>query len=105
VHGRVFYVADYQPIEIRNMAESIREAFEAPAVRDVPTTILRTLARAGDGFKTLGWKNPPLTSFRLSNLRTQMVYDLSTTQAVAGPCPYTMEEGVRATVDWIKQHG
>src|SRR3984893_16034161 len=40
VDGRVFYVADYQPIEIRNMAESIREAFEAPAVRDVPTTIL-----------------------------------------------------------------
>src|ERR1700730_13125336 len=40
VHGRVFYVADYQPIEIRKMAETIREAFGAPAVRDVPTTIL-----------------------------------------------------------------
>jgi nucleoside-diphosphate-sugar epimerase len=105
VHGHVFYVADYQPIEIRRMAESIREAFGAPAVRDVPITLLRTLAKAGDGAKKLGWNNPPLTSFRLSNLRTQMVYDMSTTQAIAGPCPYTMQEGVRATVDWIKQHG
>jgi nucleoside-diphosphate-sugar epimerase len=105
VQGRVFYVADYQPIEIRKMAETIREAFGAPAVREVPITVLHTLARAGDGVKKLGWKNPPLTSFRLSNLRTQMVYDMSTTQAIAGPCPYTMKEGVRATVDWIKEHG
>ena len=105
VNHHVFYVADYQPIEIRTMAESIREAFQAPAVRDVPLSILSTLARAGDGIRKLGWTNPPLTSFRLSNLRTQMVYDMSTTQAVAGPCPYTMQEGVLATVDWIKQHG
>jgi GlcNAc-P-P-Und epimerase len=105
VHGRVFYVADYQPIEIRKMAETIREAFRAPAVHDVPITVLHTLARTGDGIKKLGWKNPPLTSFRLRNLRTQMVYDMSTTEAIAGPCPFTMKEGVRATVDWIQQHG
>jgi nucleoside-diphosphate-sugar epimerase len=105
VHGRVFYVADYQPVEIRKMAETIREAFGAPVVREVPVTVLHTLARAGDGIRKLGWKNPPLTSFRLRNLRTQMVYDMSPTQAVAGPCPYTMGEGVRATVDWIKHHG
>jgi len=105
VHGRVFYVADYQPVEIREMAETIRDAFGAPAVREAPVTVLRTLARAGDGIKKLGWINPPLTSFRLRNLRTQMVYDMSPTQAVAGPCPYSMGEGVRATVDWIKQHG
>ena|SRR5438105_7501710 len=105
VDGRVFYVADYQPVEIRKMAESIRQAFEAPAVRDVPITVLRTLARVGDGVRKLGWKNPPLTSFRLGNLRTPMVYDMSTTQAIAGPCPYSMTEGIRATVDWIKQHG
>src|SRR3984893_7254618 len=105
VDGCVFYVADYQPIEIRKMAETIREAFGAPAVRDVPVPLLHTLAKAGDGFRKLGWKNPPLTSFRLRNLRTQMVDDMSTTQAIAGPCPYTMKEGVRATVDWIKQHG
>jgi GlcNAc-P-P-Und epimerase len=105
VHGRVFYVADYQPIEIRKMAETIREAFGAPVVREVSMTVLRSLAKVGDGAKKVGWKNPPLTSFRLSNLRTQMVYDMSATEAIVGLCPYTTEEGVRSTVDWIKQHG
>jgi GlcNAc-P-P-Und epimerase len=105
VHGRTFYVADYQPLEIRAMAETIRKAFGAPMVRDIPITVLRMMAAAGDGIKKMGWKTPPLTSFRLRNLRTQMVYDLSATLEIAGPCPYTMEEGVRATVDWIKEHG
>ena len=105
VHGRVFYVADYQPLEIREMAESIREAFGAPAVREVPMVVLHMLATAGDWGQKLGWKNPPITSFRLSNLCTQMVYDMSPTQEIVGPCPYSMEEGVRTTVDWIKQYG
>ena len=105
VHGRTFYVADYQPLEIREMAEVIREAFGAPPVRDVPLSVLRMMATAGDGFRKLGWKNPPLTSFRLNNLRTQMVYDMSATQEIAGRCPYTMKEGVQATVDWIEQNG
>jgi GlcNAc-P-P-Und epimerase len=105
VHGRTFYVADYLPLEIREMAETIREAFGAATVRDVPICVLRVLAAAGDGVGKLGWKNPPLTSFRLKNLRTQMVYDMSSTQEIAGPCPYTMKQGVRETVEWIKQHG
>jgi len=105
VKGRTFYVADYQPLEIRETAEIIRETFGAPPIRDIPVVALRTLAKAGDGFKRLGWNNPPLTSFRLNNLRTQMVYDMSATQDVVGPCPFTLKEGVRATVDWIKQYG
>ena len=105
VHGRVFYVADYQPTEIMEMAEVVREAFKAPPVREVPLGVLRLLAAAGDAARKLGWKNPPMTSFRLDNLRTQMVYDISATQAIAGPCPYTLEQGVRATVEWIQQHG
>jgi nucleoside-diphosphate-sugar epimerase len=105
VHGRIFYVADYRPLEVMEMAEIIREAFGAPEVREVPLAVLRVLAAAGDVLQKLGWRNPPITSFRLGNLRTQMVYDMSATQGIAGPCPYTLEEGVRTTVRWIKEHG
>jgi nucleoside-diphosphate-sugar epimerase len=105
VHGRVFYVADYEPVEVMEMAKLIRESFEAPKVREVPLAVLRALASAGDGAQILGWKNPPMTSFRLTNLRTQMVYDMSATREIAGPCPYTVTEGVRTTVSWIKKHG
>ena len=105
VHGRVLYVADYQPLEIRETAETIREAFGAPTVREVPMAVLRMLAAAGDCVQKLGWNHPPLTSFRLNNLRTQMVYDMSATQEITGPCPYGTREGIRITVDWIKQYG
>jgi nucleoside-diphosphate-sugar epimerase len=105
VHGRVFYVADYEPVEIMEMAEMIRECFEAPKVREVPLGILRAVAAAGDGARKLGWNNPPMTSFRLANLRTQMVYDMSATREIAGLCPHSLREGVRSTVSWIKEHG
>jgi len=105
VHRRTFYVADYQPLEVREMAEIIREAFGSLPVREVPAGVLRVLAKAGDGFKKIGWSNPPLTSFRLSNLQTQMVYDMSATEEVAGRCPYDIRDGVQATVEWIRQYG
>lgn len=105
VAGRVFYVADYEPLEVRAMAELIRGAFEASPVRDVPLGVLKTMAAAGDVLKKAGMKNPPLTSFRLGNLRMRMVYDMSPTEQVVGPQRYSLAEGVRLTADWMKQHG
>jgi GlcNAc-P-P-Und epimerase len=105
VHGRTLYVADYQPTEVMDMAETIRDAFQAPPVRQVPVGVLRMLAATGDAARKLGWKNPPMTSFRLNNLRTQMVYDMSATQAVAGPSPYTLQQGIHRTVGWMQQYG
>jgi nucleoside-diphosphate-sugar epimerase len=105
VHGRTFYLADYTPIEIREMAETIRRHFGAPPVRAAPIAIMKPLAAMGDIMRKLGWYNPPLTSFRLNNLRCQMVYDLSRTAAVVGELPYSVESGVAHTVEWMQQHG
>ena len=99
---KTFYVADYEPIEVRWMAEHIRNEFSAPAVRDVPLQIMRGIARIGDVCHAAGWKNPPLTSFRLNNLRSQMVYDLSATREVVGNLPYSAEAGIERTVQWMR---
>ncbi len=103
IHGRTLYAADYQPVEIRAMAETIREHFGAPPVRDAPLSVMRSFAFAGDVLKKVGWRNPPMTSFRLGNLRTQMAYDLSQTSNLVGPLPYSTEEGIKHTVEWMKQ--
>jgi GlcNAc-P-P-Und epimerase len=103
INRRTFYVADYEPVEIRWMAEAIRTEFSAPAVREVPLAVMRSIARLGDMCKVIGWKNPPLTSFRLNNLRCQMVYDISATQEVVGPVPYTFEQGIEQTVSWMQR--
>ncbi len=105
VAGHTFYVSDDHNMDVLQFALSIQKAFAAPPVRQVPLPVLKTIALAGDALKKLGMSNPPLTSFRLNNLLTPMHYDLSATTAVAGPAPFTLDEGVRITAAWILQHG
>ncbi|HSA87225.1 MAG TPA: NAD(P)-dependent oxidoreductase [Nitrospira sp.] len=104
VDRRVLYLADYQPIEISHWARTISRQYGLPPPRKVPVGILKLFARAGDVLKQAGMaSNPRLTSFRLNNLLTESVFDLSELKNVAGATPYDMEQGVALTVEWLKQ--
>jgi len=105
IDRRTLYVSDVRSMEILEFAQEIQKAFGAPPVREAPVTLLRAIAFAGDVLKGVGMKNPPLTSFRLGNLLTGMNYDMSSTLEVAGPDPYSLKDGVEATVEWILNHG
>ncbi len=105
IDKRTFYVSDDQNMDVLEFAQLIRRTFGAPPVREVPLAVLQGLAIAGDVLKRMGVSNPPITSFRLSNLLTPMGYDLSLTRQVAGPAPYTLRAGVQSTVEWILSHG
>lgn len=105
VYGKTFYLADYPPIDIALMANSITGALNVPPIRTVDHRIIRFVAALGDAAKNLGWRNPPLTSFRLDNLLTPMVHDLEPLQTIVGKLPYTMEMGVSATIDWLRIRG
>lgn len=106
VHGRTFYLGDYPPIETSTMADEIARALGASPIRTVPLAPLKLAARTGDGLQAIGWREPPLTSFRLSNLLTEMVYDLRPLEeVVGGPLPYSMTDGVRETVGWLRSAG
>ena len=104
-NGKTIYLADYPPIDVRNMANAIRAKLDLPPVRSANLYILRFLAKIGDGLKFMGISNFPLTSFRLDNLITQMTYDLNPLASIAGELPYTMEEGVGLTLSWLKAQG
>jgi GlcNAc-P-P-Und epimerase len=105
VAGRTFYLADYPAINVGDMAEQIRRRIGAPPLRTVPRAALEPAAKAGDALKRLGWSNPPLTTFRLDNLVTEMVFDLEPIREIAGDLPYTMEEGADITVGWLRARG
>ena len=98
----VYWLADYPPLEVRHWANLIRAHGSGAPVRDVPTSLLRAVARAGDAARKLGWQEPPLTSFRLDNLLTPMVYDTVSLERVVGPLPYSLEEGTELTMEWLK---
>jgi nucleoside-diphosphate-sugar epimerase len=100
VTGRTFYLADYPPIEVGEWADCIQQAMGAPPIRAAPPRILRAGAFAGDLLKLAGWSRVPITTFRLDNLLTPMVHDLRPLEEIVGPLPYSVEEGVAATVGW-----
>jgi nucleoside-diphosphate-sugar epimerase len=99
------YLADYPPIRVHDMAERIRREIGARPIRTVPMWVLRPVALAGDGAQKAGWANPPLTSFRLDNLVTDMQYDLSLLEQLVGPLPHDLDDGVRRTVAWMRANG
>ena len=70
--------------------------------KEIPMFPLKIVSKIGDLCQILGWKNPPLTTFRLNNLITYMVYDMSDLEELCGKLPYKLEEGVKITVDWMK---
>ena len=101
VHGRTFVVADYSPISVNSWATLIQEAFGADPIRSVPVTLLKGAALLGDAAQQLGLGHVPLTSFRLNNLISDMLFDTSSLEALVGPLPYTPSQGVERTVSWL----
>ena len=101
----VYYVGDYTPIDVREWAKCIAlNSRGRPHVHEVPLIAMKLAAKIGDQLKFLGWKNPPLSTFRLRNLLTEAVYDLSKTQAICPILPYDLVDGVRSTIAWLHEH-
>lgn len=102
VHGRTFWVAD-PPIRIREWAECIRSALGAPPIRSVPVPVLRAGGIVGDVIERIrGYA--PLTSFRVTNMASDMLYDTSALDDIVGPLPFNLDQGVRMTVEWLNSH-
>lgn len=101
VLGRTFYLADYKPLDLSEWANAISAAAGHGKVREVPLSLLRIGAWCGDFAKRLGWANPPLTNFRLKNLLTSAVFDMSHLARLCPRLPVERDEGVRRTVAWL----
>jgi nucleoside-diphosphate-sugar epimerase len=104
VAGRVFYLADYEPLEVSAWAERIAAACAAPPIREVPIALLHLMAAVGSASSALGLP-APLTRFRLKNLMADVTFDLGATRDLAGECPFTEAEGIDRTVAWLRATG
>jgi nucleoside-diphosphate-sugar epimerase len=101
VARRTLYVCDYKPLVLPEFAERIRAIFNAPRIRTLPSLLLRAGGRAGDLGRRLGWAEPPLNSFRVRNLLSDMVFDTTELAELVGPLPFTEQDGLAATAAWI----
>ena len=103
VHRRMFYLADYTPIAIEGWAEAFRSALGAPRIRAIPTWVAKAVARGGDLLNSLGYSSFPFNSFRLRNVLTPYRADTAPIAAVCETLPYSMEDGVAKTADWLRE--
>ena len=102
--GRTLYLADYEPIELKNWATTIQRELGARPVKEIPLWLLKIAASAGDLLKCLGYSSLALNSFRLNNLLSEMIQDTDMLRAACGNLPYSMEQGVQITCDWLRQN-
>ena len=101
VAGKTFYLADPEPTNLYELAELIREKSEARKIYAFPLLGAKFLAKIGDILQKMGWKNVPLTSFRLNNITTEYIYDLSNTMDIANYEIVDVETGVEKTLQFI----
>jgi len=101
IQGKVFYLADYEPLSLREYINGMQERLGAPKVPEFPLPIAKALAISGDLLCHTIWKSCPFNSFRLNNILTEYVFDLSATERVCGKLPYSIEKGLDATADWF----
>tara|TARA_B110000483_G_C18052301_1_gene487000 strand:+ start:51 stop:1019 length:969 start_codon:yes stop_codon:yes gene_type:complete len=99
VHEQVFYMADYEPLSLRDYANRLADEMEVKRSPIVPLPVAKLIACCGDLLNACGVRFP-YNSFRLKNIRTEYIFDLSKTQAVCGDLPKTFEEGVCETARW-----
>jgi GlcNAc-P-P-Und epimerase len=103
IQGRTLYLADYSPIDLVGWCNAFQTAFGARRIPVMPKALVRLFALAGDALGKAGFRGVPFDSFRLRNMLTQYQFDVRETEAICGPLPYTIEDGVRATADWINR--
>jgi hypothetical protein len=98
------YLADYEPMDVRLWAQKIRSHLGAGPVREVPEPLLRAGAQLGDLLNALGVRFP-ITSYRLNNMLTQAIYDLSPLRGVQPELPFGLDEAIKITCEWLSKEG
>ena len=99
--GKTIYLADYEPIELKSWSENIQKSLKVREVKEAPMLLFKVAAKLGDTLKIFGYKNPPMSSFRLNNMLTPMVHDTTPLKKYCGAVPYSINEGVIVTCEWL----
>ncbi len=105
VDRRTLYMSELEAVRVRDWARMIQAEMGLPSLREVSIPMLTVAAKAGDLLHGLGLKWPPITSFRLQNLLADNYCDMGPVAEIVGPMPYTVPEGVRITVRWMREAG
>jgi len=103
VQSKTFYLADYEPLDLRQWAQVIQQTMQVSPIRDAPLFVFKCAAIVGDLLKRMGMSSVPMTTFRLNNMRTDVVFDMEHLARICGVLPHDTVSGVQATVEWMNR--
>lgn len=104
IHKKVFYMADYEPLSLRDYVNELADEMHVARPRTMPLPAAKLLGRIGDLMQLMGVAFP-YNSFRLRNIRTEYIFDMKRTRDVCGPLPYDFKTGITDTVEWYRSIG
>ena len=99
INKNTFYLGDYQPYDITSWANEIAENRQIN-IPKIPYSLFKVAGFFGDCLKLVGVKFP-MTSFRLRNMTTNNIFDLSEIEKIAPKLPKNRIEATKITVDWL----
>lgn len=101
-NNKVFYIGDNQPTNIEVWGNEIANELGYRIIK-MPYVLIKCAALFGDILKIMGIRFP-MTSFRLKNMTTDNIIDLSATIKLAQNLPYSRMEGIKQTLSWMKNN-
>jgi nucleoside-diphosphate-sugar epimerase len=101
VDRKVFYVGD-PPISLYEWANGFSLAITGKPVRVVPRGLLKALAFTGSMLKEVGIRFP-ITLSRFQSMTENFYSPMDATIKQFGAPEYSLEEGIRETVDWLQE--
>lgn len=101
VEGKTLYLGD-RPTNLLDWVNGFSRALTGRNVRVVPRPLMRALALLGDIPSALTGKPFLINSSRLRSMTTNYTTPMEPTFALLGENPYTVEEGIKKTVQWLR---
>lgn len=97
---KVFFIGDDPSTNIEEWANEIASEIGNNIVK-MPYFLIKSAAIFGDFLKFLGILSFPMNSFRLHNMTTNNIIDLTDTYQLAPTVPFTRKQGIINTLNWI----
>ena len=102
VNKKVYYVGD-ESINILDWVNEFSIQQTGKNVKQVDKSLLKMIALSGDILQLFNIKFP-LTSSRFKSMTTSNATPMSKTFEVLGLPQYDLKEGVRKTIEWLKEY-
>jgi nucleoside-diphosphate-sugar epimerase len=99
-NGGIYYLGDTPPMTIDLFAGHIQKHINRNFTFNLPKFAILFLAKVGDTASIFGF-NFPLTSFRLRNISTKNIVDLSSTENINFYPKIDIDEGVQDTLRYL----